>query len=199
VDHRSDLYSTGVILFEGVTGQQPFPAQTLYELLKAHVEQMPPAPSLLRPDVPRELENVLLHALQKDPNYRYQTAADFRAALEHAIAALGPEAFAPLAQPGAQVAVAATGVPRTSPPPAGYAAPMSVTPISPYTPVPTPYRVPPVPTPYPLPGYGAPMMHVRRPDPSTKSLAWIWIVVGAVFLVGLAFLLMTCSACAASC
>ena len=96
VDPRSDLYSAGVILFEVVTGQRPFAASSLYELLKAHVEHMPPAPSLLRRDVPPALEEVLLHALQKDPNYRYQTARDFREALQRASHALLADSFVSL-------------------------------------------------------------------------------------------------------
>ncbi len=97
VDPRSDLYSVGVILFEAVTGERPFEVNSLYELLKAHVELMPPAPSALRYDVPQALEQVLLLALQKDANYRYQTCEDFSAALAHAAHTLLPESFVPSA------------------------------------------------------------------------------------------------------
>ncbi len=95
VDARSDLYSVGVMLFEGATGQRPFSVSTLYELLKAHVEQMPPAPSALRPDIPPVLEQILLRALQKDPAYRFQSAHDLAAALEAAEQHLPPASFVP--------------------------------------------------------------------------------------------------------
>ncbi|MEZ4227299.1 MAG: serine/threonine-protein kinase [Polyangiaceae bacterium] len=104
VDPRADLYSAGVALFEVVTGQRPFMANTLYELLKAHVEQMPPRPISLRADIPAPIEDVLLTALQKDPNYRFQSARDFSQALRGAMQALLPESFVPveaLVQPGA--------------------------------------------------------------------------------------------------
>ncbi len=129
VDHRSDLYATGVILFEGCTGQRPFPAQTMYELLKAHVEQMPPAPSLLRPGLPPALETVLMHALQKDPAYRYQSARDFRNAVEQCLPYLPADSFAPLSgsarAPGAGVAYSSHAA-------SGFATPHPVTPASPY-------------------------------------------------------------------
>jgi len=133
---------------------------------------MPPAPSVLRPDIPRELENVLLHALQKDPSYRYQSASDFRVALDHATAQLGPEAFAPFGEAGARVAVVATGMPLTASRcrrQGGYGAPMP-TPVSPYAPVTTPYHGTPMPTPYPLPGYGQPMMVAPLRRSSAASL-----------------------------
>lgn len=97
VDHRADLYAAGVILFEVTTGQRPFKVGTLYELLKAHVEQMPPQPSSLRPDIPPPLDDVLLHALQKDANFRYQSAREFAQALSYASSALAPDSFVPVA------------------------------------------------------------------------------------------------------
>jgi eukaryotic-like serine/threonine-protein kinase len=98
VDHRADLYALGVMLFEGATGQRPYPnATSLYELLKAHVELMPPQPSLLRPEVPPALEQVMLRALQKNPAQRFQSAGELAQALGQAARALPPESFVPLA------------------------------------------------------------------------------------------------------
>ncbi len=97
VDPRADLYAAGVILFEVTTGQRPFIVASLYELLKAHVEQMPPQPSSLRAHIPPPLEDVLLHSLQKDANFRYQNAREFAQALAHAGSALPPDSFVPVA------------------------------------------------------------------------------------------------------
>ena len=93
VDARADLYSAGVVLFEMVTGQRPFAANSLYELLKAHVERMPPQPTSLRAGIPPSLENVLLRALQKDPAHRYQSAREFSTALEATMRDLLPTSF----------------------------------------------------------------------------------------------------------
>ncbi len=101
VDHRSDLYSAGVILFECATGQRPFVVDSLYELLRAHVELMPTAPTVLRREIPPLLEQVLLRSLQKDPNFRFQSAAEFAQALAQAAHALPPSWFVPVTALGA--------------------------------------------------------------------------------------------------
>jgi len=85
VDARSDLYSVGVVLFEGVTGQRPFSADSIYDLLDLHVRVPPPAPSSLRPDLPPELDRVILRALAKEPEQRFQSASELSAALRAAI------------------------------------------------------------------------------------------------------------------
>jgi serine/threonine protein kinase len=81
VDMRSDLYSLGAILYEGVTGQRLFRAESLFELLRAHIEQAPHPPRSLRPDLPPAFENLLLRMLEKDRQKRMQTAEECRAAL----------------------------------------------------------------------------------------------------------------------
>ncbi|MCB9578232.1 MAG: serine/threonine protein kinase [Polyangiaceae bacterium] len=96
VDIRSDLYSAGVILFEAATGQRPFSVDSLYELLKAHVELMPTAPRLLRPEIPPVFEQVLLRALQKDPAYRFQSARELAQALSQVRQILPADAFVPV-------------------------------------------------------------------------------------------------------
>ena len=96
MDIRSDLYSAGVILFEAATGQRPFSVDSLYELLKAHVELMPTAPRLLRPEIPPVFEQVLLRALQKDPAYRFQSARELAQALSQVRPILPADAFVPV-------------------------------------------------------------------------------------------------------
>jgi DNA-binding NarL/FixJ family response regulator len=85
LDRRTDIYSLGVVLYEMATGQLPFNADDIGALLLQHVKQ---APSLLReinPDVPAALESVILRALEKKPERRFQTAEAFGNALEAAL------------------------------------------------------------------------------------------------------------------
>jgi serine/threonine protein kinase len=81
VDARSDLYSLGVTLFEALTGQVPFDADTEYELMRQIVETpVPPVRSLNR-SLPPVFDAVVARATAKDPPQRFQTAAEFRDAL----------------------------------------------------------------------------------------------------------------------
>lgn len=80
-DCRSDVYTLGVSLFEAVTGRLPFERRTDYALMHAHVQENPPSPKEFQRRVPRELEAVILKAMAKDPNRRFQTVTEFRAAL----------------------------------------------------------------------------------------------------------------------
>lgn len=82
VDHRSDLYSSGVMLYEALTGTRPFVAGSLFELLRKHVQENPQPPSSRRRDLPAVLDSVILRALEKDPARRFQSAAEFKAALD---------------------------------------------------------------------------------------------------------------------
>ena len=97
VDVRTDVYSAGVIIFECLTGHRPFNAASLFELLRAHVEQPPPRPTSLRPDMPPAVEHAVLRAMAKNPDERFQSATEFRQALEHLLHMLGPDSFATLA------------------------------------------------------------------------------------------------------
>ncbi len=80
-DFRSDIYTLGISLFEAVTGRLPFERKSDYGLMHAHILEKPPKPRTLRREVPKRLENVILKAIEKDPNKRYQSAHEFRAAL----------------------------------------------------------------------------------------------------------------------
>ena len=90
VDPRSDLYSLGLILFEGATGERPFRAESLFELLRQHIEQQPPSPRSLRSDLPAALEAVIARMLEKDRGRRFQTAEECAVALEVAARGLPP-------------------------------------------------------------------------------------------------------------
>jgi serine/threonine-protein kinase len=82
VDHRTDIYSLGVCMYELLTGTQPFTAETFSELC-VKVNMDPPTPIREhRPDLSLELTEVLAKAYARDPNERYQTVQEFIAALE---------------------------------------------------------------------------------------------------------------------
>jgi beta-lactam-binding protein with PASTA domain/predicted Ser/Thr protein kinase len=76
VDQTSDLYSVGVVLYELLTGVVPFSGDTPVEIAMKHLSAVPPAPSELRAEVPRDLDLVVLRALAKDPSERYQSAEE---------------------------------------------------------------------------------------------------------------------------
>jgi serine/threonine protein kinase len=85
VDARSDLYSTGIVLYELVTGQVPFDASTPLAVLMKHVYEPLPPPRSLKPDLPAPVEAVLLRALEKDPNVRYQNAKEMAKDVQRAL------------------------------------------------------------------------------------------------------------------
>jgi beta-lactam-binding protein with PASTA domain/predicted Ser/Thr protein kinase len=84
VDARSDLYSTGCLLFELLTGRPPFQADSPVAIAYQHVGQPPPRPSTLSPGIDHPLDAVVLHSLAKDREARYQDATAFRADLQAA-------------------------------------------------------------------------------------------------------------------
>jgi serine/threonine protein kinase len=85
VDGRADIYALGVMLFEALTGRTPFQGDTYPALAHRHIYEMPPRPSLLNPLLPLAVERVILTALMKNPQLRYQKANDMARALEQAL------------------------------------------------------------------------------------------------------------------
>jgi serine/threonine-protein kinase len=86
VDARSDLYSTGCLLYELLTGRPPFVGESPVSIAYQHVSEQPVPPSQLDPGVPEPVDSIVMRALAKDANDRYQSAAEFRADVERAIA-----------------------------------------------------------------------------------------------------------------
>ncbi|HEY5949387.1 MAG TPA: serine/threonine-protein kinase [Kofleriaceae bacterium] len=96
VDARADLYAIGVILFECATLQKPFLADSLFDLLRKHVEAPPPSPRALRRDMPESVEHIIYTALAKLPDHRFASAHAMSMALQHATANLPSEQWAPV-------------------------------------------------------------------------------------------------------
>ena len=136
VDPRSDLYSLGIVLFEMLTGQVPFTGDTPVEIAMKHLSQVPEPPSTLRPEVPHDLDAVVMRALAKDPDQRYDSAEEMDADLARVArgVAVSRETEDAMTQvlSGAGVSTAATMVQRprsgVAPPPA----PPAYRPPSPY-------------------------------------------------------------------
>ncbi|MDQ3859567.1 MAG: Stk1 family PASTA domain-containing Ser/Thr kinase [Actinomycetota bacterium] len=82
VTAASDLYSVGVVLYEMLTGKTPFTGESPIEIAMKHLNEAPPPPSDLRPEIPPELDQIVLRALAKDPGERYQAAEELSADLD---------------------------------------------------------------------------------------------------------------------
>lgn len=119
VDARTDVYSTGVVLFELLTGRPPFVGDSPVAVAYQHVSEQPVAPSTLAPAVSPALDAVTLHALVKDRTRRYQNAAEFRTDLQQAAAGQVPASTRKLQQSANDASTVLFGVnPRTTSNPA---------------------------------------------------------------------------------
>jgi len=118
VDARSDLYSTGCLLFELLTGRPPFTGDSPVAVAYQHVREAAPVPSTFASDVPDALDRITLKALAKERDARYSSAAEFRSDLEAAVrgGAVGAPAVGALAA-AALVATPATEATQLMAPP----------------------------------------------------------------------------------
>jgi beta-lactam-binding protein with PASTA domain len=158
VDQTSDLYSVGVLLYELLTGTVPFTGDTPVEIAMKHLSQVPEPPSVKRPEVPADLDHVVLRALAKDPHDRYASAEEMDADLARiakglAISDETHEAATQVLSGAGLMAAAATTISR---------APTMVTPPGAGVPPPAP----------PLPFYD-------YDEPPRRSI-WPWLFVAGM-------------------
>jgi len=115
VDHRADIYATGSLAFEMVTGLQPFRGATTQAILAAHMTQSPPSLTTLRQGVPPALDTIVLRCLEKRPADRWQSAAEIIPALD-AVAGAATPASTPAATPRSDIATARPAATATAHP-----------------------------------------------------------------------------------
>ena len=163
VDHRSDVYSVGVVLYELLTGTVPYTGDTPVEIAMKHLSSVPEPPSVRRPEIPRALDQVVLRALAKDPADRYQTAEEMDAELARVAGGLPVSSETTEA---ATAVLAGAGLVEAAPTTVARAPTVAAPP----RPVP-PYRPP------PTGGY-----YYEEPPPRGRPY-WPWLLV-LVLLVG---------------
>lgn len=89
VDHRSDVYALGILAYEMLTGDSPFKGDSVYATMTKRLKQDPLPPSSSRPDCPPELDTIVLRAMAREPEARYQTAAEMQQDIDGLRATLG--------------------------------------------------------------------------------------------------------------
>ena len=117
VDARSDIYSTGCVLYELLTSNPPFNGESPVSIAYQHVNEVPKLPSSVDPSIPAALDSIVMTALTKAPANRYQTAAEMRVDIERAMAGL-PIATRPNVSAVAADSSATTVLPITNQAPA---------------------------------------------------------------------------------
>src|SRR5437660_111666 len=113
LDRRADIYSAGAVLYEMVTGRVPFTGKSQFDVMMAHVNTPPEPPTSLNSDLSPEMSQVILTALAKEPEQRFQSADQFRQALNGAASA--PSAPAPKPVPAPALAPAPVVAAAASP------------------------------------------------------------------------------------
>jgi len=176
VDLRTDIYAIGVILFECATGRRPFEADSLFELLRQHVDVPPPPPRALRPDMPPMYEHVILHALEKNPEQRFANTNALIQALQHATHGLAQNQWLAIT-PSNSGAIAAQRTPMSWPSGQPSWPAMGSGP----GPIPTPSTVPDAPSPHASTVSSGQVMPAR---PSAGAGKGLWIAIAAAGVLG---------------
>jgi serine/threonine protein kinase len=142
IDHRTDVYSLGCLLFEALTGSRPFERGSVEAVMLAHLSADPPRPSAAVPSLPRALDDVVARALAKRPAHRFRSAGDLARAMMRSMDAAGHPL--PRPRPTLQRSRAGPGAPPPKP-----AAPAPARPRAPVAavqrPQPAVHRPPPQP------------------------------------------------------
>ena len=128
IDHRSDIYALGIVLYQMLTGRVPFGGDGYGEVLIQQMSKAPLAPSSITPTIPEHLELVVLKALEKQPDHRYQGMDDMMLALQNPLHYVATH--------GARTGFLVSPVRREAPP-AGAAMPLAAQTVTPDRAVPT--------------------------------------------------------------
>jgi tRNA A-37 threonylcarbamoyl transferase component Bud32 len=120
---ETDLYAVGVVMFEMMTGQLPFPGDNPVQVMYRHVNEDPPAPRTINPNIPVTIEAFILRAMAKNPSDRFPSARAMRDALASPGIVAAPRRREPTVDPASETAVTAAvaaGAPPVLPPPVAY-------------------------------------------------------------------------------
>ena len=164
VDHRTDVYSMAIVLYEMLAGRPPFQGDTDFSIRAAQVNNPPPPLRYLNPSIPEALDQAVMRALAKDPNQRYSGCGEFINALERFPSGSFAQPVPPIPpQPPAQPYGA------TGPPPPMGGQPPAPWPQTPQQPTPWPQAPQATPPAYGSGGYGPGNTVPMNPSPSPQN------------------------------